>query len=93
MSYYLRLLILVASIVTLFYVLRKIRKSQLQIEDSLFWIFLSLIFNETTPESNLPTTNPTKKSDNQFAAKSSATFILKTSIEVNQMYAVCSKAQ
>lgn len=44
MSYYLRLLILVASIVTLFYVLRRIRKSQLQIEDSLFWIFLSLVF-------------------------------------------------
>ena len=44
MSYYLRALILIASILTLFYVLRKIRKSQLQIEDSLFWIFLSLIF-------------------------------------------------
>lgn len=44
MSYYLRLLILFASIITLFYVLRKIRKAQIQIADSLFWIFLSLVF-------------------------------------------------
>ena len=44
MSYYLRLLILLASIITLFYVLRKIRKAQIQIVDSLFWVFLSLVF-------------------------------------------------
>ena len=44
MSYYLRLLIILASIITLFYVLRKIRKAQIQIADSLFWIFLSLVF-------------------------------------------------
>lgn len=44
MSYYLRLLILLASIVTLFYVLRKIRKAQLQIADALFWVFLSIVF-------------------------------------------------
>ena len=44
MSYYLRMLILLASIITLFYVLRKIRKAQIQIADSLFWVFLSLIF-------------------------------------------------
>lgn len=44
MSYYLRLLILLASIVTLFYVLRKIRKAQIQIADSLFWVFLSIVF-------------------------------------------------
>lgn len=44
MSYYLRGLILAASIVTLFYVLRRIRKSQLQLQDSLFWVFLSFVF-------------------------------------------------
>lgn len=44
MSYYLRVLILLASIVTLIYVLKKIRKAQLRIQDSLFWIFLALIF-------------------------------------------------
>ena len=44
MSYYLRTLILFASIVTLFYVLRRIRKAQLQLQDSLFWIFLSFVF-------------------------------------------------
>ena len=44
MSYYLRMLILLASIITLFYVLRKIRKAQIQIVDSLFWVFLSLVF-------------------------------------------------
>lgn len=44
MSYYLRGMILFASIITLFYVLRRIRKSQLQLQDSLFWIFLSFVF-------------------------------------------------
>lgn len=44
MSYYLRALILFASLVTLFYVLRRIRKAQLQIQDSLFWVFLSFVF-------------------------------------------------
>lgn len=44
MSNNLRILILLASIITLFYVLRKIRKAQIQIVDSLFWIFLSLVF-------------------------------------------------
>lgn len=44
MSNNLRILILLASIVTLFYVLRKIRKAQIQIVDSLFWIFLSFVF-------------------------------------------------
>lgn len=44
MSYYLRIMILLASIVTLIYVLKKIRKAQLRIQDSLFWIFLALIF-------------------------------------------------
>lgn len=44
MSSYLRIVILIASLFTLLYVLRKIRKSQLQLQDSLFWIFLSFVF-------------------------------------------------
>lgn len=44
MSYNLRGLILFASLVTLFYVLRRIRKAQLQLQDSLFWVFLSFVF-------------------------------------------------
>lgn len=44
MSYFLRILILLASIVTLIYVLKRIRKAQLRIQDSLFWIFLAVIF-------------------------------------------------
>lgn len=44
MSYYLRFVILLASILTLFYVLNKIRKAQIQLQDSLFWIFLGILF-------------------------------------------------
>ncbi len=44
MSYYLRMVILAASVLTLIYVFNKIRKSQIQLQDSLFWIFLSVLF-------------------------------------------------
>lgn len=44
MSYYLRTILLAASVLALIYVFRKIRKSQIQLQDSLFWIFLSVLF-------------------------------------------------
>lgn len=44
MSYSLRLVLLGASILALIYVFRKIRKAQIQLQDSLFWIFLSVVF-------------------------------------------------
>ncbi|MBR1692506.1 MAG: DUF2304 domain-containing protein [Lachnospiraceae bacterium] len=44
MTYSLRALILLASLVTFLYVLRRIRKAQLQLQDSLFWIFLAFVF-------------------------------------------------
>ena len=43
MSYYLRTVLLAASILSMIYVLRKIRKAQIQLQDSLFWIFLSVV--------------------------------------------------
>lgn len=42
MSIYLRILLVVVSLTTNYYLLMKIRKSQLQIEDSIFWIAFSL---------------------------------------------------
>lgn len=44
MSYYLRTILLSASVLALIYVFRKIRKAQIQLQDSLFWIFLSILF-------------------------------------------------
>lgn len=44
MSYYLRTILLSASVLALIYVFRKIRKAQIQLQDSLFWIFLSVLF-------------------------------------------------
>lgn len=41
MAIYLRILLTLTSILTGYYVLRKIRKAQLQIEDSIFWIAVS----------------------------------------------------
>lgn len=38
----LRVTLIIASLVTCYFTLRKIRKSQMQIEDSLFWIFTSI---------------------------------------------------
>ena len=44
MHVFFRVLLIVVSLFFLWYVLRKIRKSQLQIEHSIFWVMLSLIF-------------------------------------------------
>ena len=40
MSVYLRVILIVASIIFATYVVRKIRKSQMKIGDSIYWIFL-----------------------------------------------------
>ncbi len=44
MSAFFRILLIVVSIFFFWYILRKIRKSQLQIEHSIFWVVLSLVF-------------------------------------------------
>lgn len=44
MSAFFRILLVVVSIFFFWYILRKIRKSQLQIEHSIFWVVLSLVF-------------------------------------------------
>ena len=45
MSIFLRILLLVVSFFTFWYVVRKIRKSQMQIEDTVFWLgFVFVIF-------------------------------------------------
>src|SRR5574344_375941 len=41
MNLLLRGILIVVSIFTMFYLLKKIRQSKVQIEDSLFWIFFS----------------------------------------------------
>ena len=41
MSVSLRIVLIIASILTLLYMLRKIQKSQLKIDDSIFWMFFS----------------------------------------------------
>lgn len=38
-----RVVLIVVSVVTMAYMLRKIRQSKLQIEDSLFWVFFSAV--------------------------------------------------
>ncbi len=43
MSVFLRLLLFVGALLTTGYVLFKIRRSKVQIEDSIFWLFFSLI--------------------------------------------------
>lgn len=43
MSIALRLLLLIASIFTFLYIVRKLRKSQLQVMDTVFWIVLATI--------------------------------------------------
>ena len=52
MSMVFRIILIVACILTCAYTLRKIRKSQMQIEDSLFWILISggLVFISIFPE-------------------------------------------
>lgn len=42
MAIYLRILLIITSFLTGYYVIRKIRKSQMQIEDSLFWFTVSI---------------------------------------------------
>lgn len=44
MALNLRICIIVVSILFLFFVLRRIRKAQMQISDSLFWIIASIVF-------------------------------------------------
>lgn len=44
MSVQVRVLLIVASIAVFIYLMYKIKQSQMRIEDSLFWIFLSGIF-------------------------------------------------
>lgn len=43
MSVFLRILLIVASIITFLYVAKKIRKEQLKLENSIFWIVLSIV--------------------------------------------------
>jgi hypothetical protein len=43
MSVVLRVVLIVASLLTTVYIMRKIRNSKAQIEDSIFWILLSLM--------------------------------------------------
>lgn len=44
MSIGLRIVLLVASVMTCAYISRKLKKSQIQIMDTVFWIGLSVIF-------------------------------------------------
>lgn len=43
MSVALRLLLIVSSVLTVVYILRRIHKSQIQIQDSVFWIVFSFV--------------------------------------------------
>lgn len=43
MSIAIRLLLIVSSVLTFVYILRRIHKSQIQIQDSVFWILFSLV--------------------------------------------------
>ncbi len=43
MTLVLRIVLVVVSLLTAFYIFRKIRQSKMQIEDSLFWLVFSLI--------------------------------------------------
>lgn len=44
MSIALRVMLFVASVVTCAYIARKLKKSQIQVMDTVFWIGLSVIF-------------------------------------------------
>lgn len=44
MNVFFRVLLIVVSLFFFWYILRKIRKSQLQIEHSIFWVTLSVVF-------------------------------------------------
>lgn len=43
MSIMLRIVLLIVSILTMVYIISRIRKSKMKIETSLFWIFFSLL--------------------------------------------------
>ena len=43
MSWAMRVLLIIGSVITAFYVLKKIRRSRMRTEDSLFWLFFALI--------------------------------------------------
>lgn len=43
MSVPLRVMLIVVSVLTAFYIRRKLRKSQMQISDVLFWVFFAII--------------------------------------------------
>lgn len=43
MSVALQVILIFASVITTVYVMRKIRKAQLQLEDSLFWIIMPIV--------------------------------------------------
>lgn len=44
MSVSLRIVLIVISLLTMFYVGRKLRKSQVNVNDTIFWFFLSVLF-------------------------------------------------
>ena len=43
MSIVLRIILIIASLLTILYMMRKIRQSKVQIEDSIFWVIFSVI--------------------------------------------------
>lgn len=43
MSIVLRVILIIASLLTILYMMRKIRQSKVQIEDSIFWVVFSVI--------------------------------------------------
>ncbi len=43
MSIILRVILIIASLLTILYMMRKIRQSKVQIEDSIFWVIFSVI--------------------------------------------------
>lgn len=44
MSVFLRIILFIASVLTCIYIARKLRKSQIQVMDTVFWIGISVIF-------------------------------------------------
>lgn len=44
MSATIRILLFTASVITCIYIARKLRKSQIQVMDTVFWIFVSIVF-------------------------------------------------
>lgn len=44
MSISLRIILIIASLLTCWYITRKLRKSQIQIMDTVFWLLLTIVF-------------------------------------------------